>query len=289
MIDDPRLSSAQSLRGRIQRLVLQLLHDHQERGEIPTNGRFVFYELEQQGHVRKSVQGESRRGSVDDPREQEVTDALIWLRDKGVIPWSWVADETRDVSDFADKTYSEIIAAVNIDPWQGRPPLILAESRSLGGVLSGIAYEYRCGIAPTNGQVGGFLHTEVGPVLRGNDRPVRYLGDWDHQGHQIELNTRRVLERVASRDIDWRRIAITEEQISERGLTPIWKVDNRYNDKTPRPAWEAEALGQGTIQQLVREALDQLLPTSLSDVQEREEQEEARLQALIDSLPPTSG
>jgi hypothetical protein len=38
-----------------------------------------FYEMETAGLVRKSSPGgESRRGGGD-PREQEVTDALIWL------------------------------------------------------------------------------------------------------------------------------------------------------------------------------------------------------------------
>ena len=287
-VDDPRLSAPDSHKGKVQRLVLHLLHDHQDAGEIPTNNRFVFYELEGQGHVRKS-KGESRRGKIGDPRQQCVNDALMWLRETGIIPWTWIEDETRNLSDFAGETYSEISALVNIDPWQGWAPLILAESRSLSGVLSRIAYEYRCGIAPTNGQAGGFLRTVVAPALRDNDRPVRYLGDWDHQGHQIELNTRRVLEREARREIDWTRLAITETQIRERRLTPMWKIDHRYNDKTPREAWEAEALGQGTIQQLVRDELDRLLPEPLADVLERERQEHARLQAVLDRLNQTGG
>jgi hypothetical protein len=282
--DDPWLSRPDSSKGRMQRLVLQLLRDHQAAGEIPTNNRFVFYELEGRGHVSKSARGESRRGKVGDPRQQEVNDALMWLRERGIVPWLWIEDETRTLHRFAGEDYSEIVVAVNIDPWQGRAPLILAESRSLGGVLSRIASEYRCDIAPTNGQVGGFLRTEVAPDLRDNDRPVLYLGDWDHQGHQIEQNTRRVLEREAGRSIDWQRLAITQEQIAERGLTPMWKVDNRYSDKTPREAWEAEALGQGTIQRLVREALDRLLPEPLADVLEREEAERDRVAELLVGL-----
>ena len=81
--------------------------------------------------------------------------------------------------------------------------------------------EYLCSIAATNGQVGGFLHTEVAPILQHNYRVVLYLGDFDLQGHQIEANK-------ARRRIDWNRIAITEEQIAQRGLTPIVKKDHRF-------------------------------------------------------------
>jgi hypothetical protein len=91
------------------------------------------------------------------------------------------------------------------------------ESRSLGRVLRAMTSEYLCSIAATNGQVGGFLHSEVAPILQRNDRVVLYLGDFDLQGHQIEANTRRVLEHKARRRIDWNRIAITEEQIC-----PAW-------------------------------------------------------------------
>jgi hypothetical protein len=129
----------------------------------PPAGRFVFYELEGRGLVRKSSRGESRRGKTGDPGEQEVICALMWLRDKGIVPWSWVVGETRTLHRYADEDHSEINVAVNIDPWHGRPPLILTESRSLGGVLSRIALDYECDIAATNGQVGGFLHTEVAP------------------------------------------------------------------------------------------------------------------------------
>ena len=88
MNDDARLSRPNTARGRMQRLVLQVQLEYEAAGELPTSGRFVFYEMETAGLVRKSSRGESRRGSGDDPREQEVTDALIWLRDKGVVPWT---------------------------------------------------------------------------------------------------------------------------------------------------------------------------------------------------------
>jgi hypothetical protein len=48
---------------------------------------------------------------------------------------------------------------------------MLVESRSLGRVLRAMTSEYLCSIAATNGQVGGFLHTEVAPILQRNDLP----------------------------------------------------------------------------------------------------------------------
>jgi hypothetical protein len=91
-----------------------------------------------------------------------------------------------------------------------------------------------------------------------------------------------VLEHATGREIDWLRLAITENQILSRGLTPIWKKDDRYKPAMETEAWEAEALGQTLIQSLVREALDALLPEPLADVLEREQEERAEVTAILD-------
>ena len=44
-------------------------------------------------------------------------------------------------------------------PVEGRPPMIITESRSLAGVLRDLASEYLTPIASTNGQAGGFSST----------------------------------------------------------------------------------------------------------------------------------
>jgi hypothetical protein len=46
------------------------------------------------------------------------------------------------------------------------------------------------------------------------------------------------------------------EQIAERGLTPVWKLDSRFHPARQHEAREAEALGEGTIVRLVRNALE---------------------------------
>jgi hypothetical protein len=290
------LSVPDTGKGRMQRHVLGVLLEHRDSDppSLPTNGRFVFYELEGAGVVRKSRKGESRRGSNDDPREQEVTDALIWLRDKGVVPWDWIDDETRVLYDWRQagsiaEWLSGALGSVRINPWPTDPPLVLVESRSLGGPLRPVARKYVCPITATNGQARGHLVTEVVPLLRGSDRPVVYLGDWDHQGHQIEANTRRVLEQEARRRFvtgeTWTRAAITPEQIAERGLRPVWKRDGRYTPPLEHDAWEAEALTQGTLLEILDAELERLLaPVLLDDVLEREAEEREELRTRLEGL-----
>jgi hypothetical protein len=275
---DDLLSSPSSRKGRLQRAAFALLRDHAAAGEIPTNGRFLFYELEQRGVVSKVRMGARAP-------DQDLTDATSHLRKVGLVPWDWLVDESRVVYryDQAATIAEAVRAAIRsacINPWTSTPPLVLVESRSLGGVLRPLVAEYRCTVAATNGQCGGLLRTDVAPLLRGNVRPVRYLGDLDLSGGQIEANALRVLEREAARDIDWQRVAITREQVDERGLEPILKKDRRYNDGRPHEAWETEALGQGTVLALVRGELDRLLPRPLEDV--LDDEDEQRLAALRD-------
>ena len=55
--EDVRLSAPDSKYGRLQRACLELLREHHRKGDIPTNGRFLFYELEQRGVIPKKYDG----------------------------------------------------------------------------------------------------------------------------------------------------------------------------------------------------------------------------------------
>ena len=130
----------------------------------------------QRGQLSKERTGARRS-------DQDLHDALTDIREDGRIPWNWIIDETRSVEDYTG--YSTVkqgvldrLPHITLDPWRGRPPMILTESRSLAGVLRGIIIEYRARIAPTNGQCGGFLHTDIAPLLQPGDEVV-YLGDLD--------------------------------------------------------------------------------------------------------------
>lgn len=144
----------------MQRACLDLLHEHEQDGALPTNGRFLFYELEQRCIVPKhyvDAQGHERARTP----AQDISDATMRLREIGLIPWSWIVDETRDVEQwqFATSAYQyalDIVRDIRIDCWAGEPaPLILCESRATKGVLERTAQEYLAPVGATNGQSGG--------------------------------------------------------------------------------------------------------------------------------------
>jgi hypothetical protein len=264
--------------GKLRALLLELLREHEADSALPTSARFLFYELIQRGHLSKEKNGARRP-------DQNLHDALTDIREDGRVPWDWIVDETRSLEDYTGyKSVKDGILAqlehINIDPWRGRAPMILTESRSLRGALRVIAREYRCRITSTGGQCGGFLRTDIAPALQPDD-VVLYLGDYDLAGSQIEDNTRRVLEQEIGAPLQWERLAITRAQIDEHRLPIITKQDHRYSDGRPHEAVETEALKQTVLVDLLRGRLEELLPEPLDRVLEREARQRAQAAKVL--------
>jgi hypothetical protein len=130
-------------------------------------------------------------------------------------------------------------------------------------------------LVATNGQCGGFLRTDIAPRLQ-EGAAVLYFGDWDIAGTEhIEGHSRRVLEQEVG-ELEWERLALTEEQVDQYNLPRIIKTDRRYNGRRgEHEAVETEALSQSLIVALLRDRLDQLLPEPLERVLAREERQRA--------------
>jgi hypothetical protein len=266
--------------GKLRDILVALLEEHQRDGAIPTSARFLYYELVQRGQLSK------QRNSARRP-DQDLHDALTDIREDGRVPWDWIVDETRSIEDYTgyntikDGVLSQL-PYLNLDSWHGRAPMILTESRSLAGVLRPIVREYCCRIASTNGQCGGFLRTDVAPYLRPDDI-VLYFGDLDLSGGQIEDNTRRVLEQVLGGQLNWERVALTEEQADEHNLPRITKTDKRFKGGGGvHEAVETEALSQTVLMDILRDRLDDLLPEPLGRVHEREQRQRRQVKKLLE-------
>ena len=285
------LSAAETKRGRVHRACPEVLREHERDDALPTNGRFVFYELEQRGIVPKHSEGKRQ------PR-QDVSDALLYLREQGVIPWWWIDDASRSLDEwrYAASVYeyaAESIKRARIDLWKGEPPpLVLFESRAAWGVSRNLCGRYLVPNAPCGGQCRGFLVNEIAPLLKGNDRRVLYVGDCELRGpaDQIEAATRRVLEQHAEREFTadtWGKIALTEAQVKAsprlRKLE-ITKYDKRYKPPKTYRAVQCEALKQSVLINIVRKHLDATLPEPLNDVRVREEAQRTNLQAALRRL-----
>jgi hypothetical protein len=279
------LSKPGTKAGRLQRECLRLLREHEAAGAIPTSIRFLFYELLDRDVIPKVYRYPDGTEKKRTP-SQDISDAVTVLRelDSHAIPWDWIVDETRTLEGwrYAESVQAyveEVLPVARIDLWGGSPPpLILCESRSLAGVLRDIAQDYLCPIAATNGQAGGFLHTEVAPLVEGGRR-VLYLGDLDFSGSHIEANSRAVLEGYG--ELEWEKVAITHVRVRERDFPVKTKQDYRFKPTREFEAVETEALGQRRIMELLAEKLAAEVPEPLSVVLEREEQQRVMVRERI--------
>jgi hypothetical protein len=277
------MSSPDCARGKLQRICLNLLREHRKQGDdgIPTNNRFLAYELIQRGIIVKRNEKGKRRG------DQNLHEALTHLRETGIVPWQWLDDESR--TPIFNQSWNSLaewgttaVEWVRLNPWKGRPPNILTESRASAGVLRNLADQFCVHVFPTGGQCGGWLRTVVAPELEPGDR-VFYIGDLDLSGGQIEANTRAVLEREIGGELDWTRIALTEAQVGRYKLRKLamTKFDRRYKPPRQHQAIECEALKQHVLINIVRNELNALLPEPLEDVLEREARQRRRIAAML--------
>jgi hypothetical protein len=77
---------------------------------------------------------------------------------------------------------------------------------------------------------------------------------------------------------------LTEEQcqmLKERGVKPIQKKDKRYRDGRPHLAYEAEALGQSLVMQIIRDRLEELAPVPLAEILDLEDQQRQQVEELL--------
>jgi hypothetical protein len=284
---DYRLSRPATKAGRLQRALLIRLRVHErEDGGLPTNNRFLFYELEQVGIVSKVKTGKREP-------HQDTADASAHLRRVGLVPWWWIEDESRQLTAWRTapsvaEFVAESVNRARIDPWGGQAaPLTICESRSLAGTLRSVAARYCAAITSTNGQSLGHVVSQIAPLLADADRHVLYLGDYDLSGDQIEAHTRRTLTEHGAGWLDWQRIALRADQVAEldaerraRGVTGdlvIRKLDKRYKPAREFDAVECETVGQGPLRRLLTAALDGLLASANAEtidaVLEREDEQ----------------
>src|SRR5438874_682616 len=101
----------------VRQALVDLLREHERDHALPTNARFLYYELIARKVVSKEKTGARRP-------DQIVNDALTDLRESGQIPWDWIVDETRTLEDYSGSSsikqaVLDYLPHARLDPWQG--------------------------------------------------------------------------------------------------------------------------------------------------------------------------
>lgn len=218
-----------------------------------------------------------------------------------VMPFGWITDNTRtryqsDVWADKDAAISDMIRFYRRDLWRMQPRRVevWCESESIAGVLLEECDAYGVALLPCRGQAPKrFVYDSAQSYDRtGKPVTVLYVGDFDPNGLDIGNSVRdriyRYLPPDSSVDVDFRRIAITADQVSTgrlpgHGLNPniARGVLDRFLSECaaygiPGEAVEAEAMPPGELRTLVAAAITEHIDERQWETEIAIEREERR-------------
>jgi hypothetical protein len=223
----------------------------------PITGRGVGYKLFSAGWIP----------SMAKPEMQRVYRLLREARERGVIPWDWIVDETRSlerVSTWSNPTeYAKCVArSYRRDFWNQQPHRIQvwSEKGTVRGVLAPVLSSYAVGFLPVHGFTSATTAHDVAEDYDGRELIVLYVGDFDPSGmYMSEEDLPARFSKYDGDHIRLQRIALTREQV--RGLPSFPASDKR---KDPRYRWFRSGYGDRCWE------LDAMDPNDLRNCVERE-------------------
>jgi hypothetical protein len=220
---------------------------------------------------------------------QQVQHRITLLRRSGRVPYGWITDATRrgyhtdtftDSSDFLDR----VMGLYRADIWRdaGVYVEVWCESRSIAGVIEDDCERLAVSLYPAGGFTSITLAYQAAEYINAatsyGDKPahVIYIGDHDPAGVLIDKSLEAELRKHLDQDIDFtfHRIAITPEQITEYDLPtkPRKTTDRRCLHITETV--EAEAMPANILRAMLREKIEEFLPTHALEVAKVAEESE---------------
>jgi hypothetical protein len=222
--------------------------------------RQVFYQATVRGLVEKEESGYTK-----------VQTDLALLRRSGVLPYDWLADNTRWQR--KPRTFNNIEEASKETARLYRKSLwtdvgayveIWLEKDALSGVITPITYMYDVPLMVARGYASlSFLHGAA-EYISDLDVPtyIYHFGDFDpsgvNAGEKIEQTLR---EMAPNAEIHFERVAVTRQQIRDWDLpTRPTKTSDTRAKSFGDISVELDAIEPEQLRELVREVIEQHLP-----------------------------
>jgi hypothetical protein len=235
--------------------------------------------------------------SMAKPEMQRVYRLLLVARERGIIPWEWIVDETRKLercSSWDDPAafVRTVSQAYRRDFWKQQPKRVevWSEKGTVRGVLAPVLDEYGVGFRVVHGFSGATAVHEVAQDYDGRLLIILYVGDYDPSG--MYMSARDLPDRFAKYDGDHvilKRVALRREQLdalpwfpaSDKKRDPryAWFVRN-YGDR----CWELDALDPNDLRALVEKAIQaEIEPTAWKRCTVVEKAEQESLRTVLDN------
>jgi hypothetical protein len=253
----------------------------------PITGRGVGYKLFTAGLI----------ASMATPNMKRVYRLLGEARERGMIPWNWIVDETRELErvstwDNPEQYVKAVSRSYRRDFWNLQPVRVevWSEKGTVRGVLAPVLDRYGVGFRPVHGFSG---KTTVHDVAEDDDgRPfiILYVGDYDPSGlcmSEVDLPKR--FAKYDGDHIVLKRIALCREHLAGLPSFPASdkKRDPRYGwfvRNFGTRCWELDALDPNDLREIVQRAIEeQIEPDAWERCATVERAERASLRTVLDS------
>ena len=227
----------------------------------PTTVRGVGYQL----FNRKLIPDMSKKSTA------KVSSILVTARERGMIPWSHIVDETRPVelvSSWNDpERYMRATARdYRKDRWVDQPNqvMVVSEKGTVGGLIRPVTERYGVPFAVYRGFGSATVLHDLAKrsVSDGRLLVILYVGDHDPSGRymsDVDLE-KRIRRYGGCAYID--RIAVTGEQIEDHGLLTFpasaKTADARHSwfvKEHGQTCCELDAMSPNTLRGLLEEAI----------------------------------
>lgn len=224
----------------------------------PITGRGIGYKLFTAGLIP----------SMSVPDMQRVYRLLKEARERGMIPWEWIVDETRDLErrpswdDPAD--YVCVVSrSYRRDFWNQQPVRVevWSEKGTVRGVLAPVLDSYGVGFRVMHGFGSATVVNTVS--VSDNDRPliVLYAGDFDPSGlYMSEQDLPERLRRYGGDHVRLDRVVLLRHHLDDLPsfAAAEKKKDPRYQWFTEHygnRCWELDALDPNKLRDLIEAAI----------------------------------
>ncbi len=218
-------------------------------------------------------------------------------RERGLIPWDWIVDETRKLErdsswDDPEEFAGAVIRDYRRDYWTQQPVRVevWSEKGTIRGVLGPVLDEYGVGFRVMHGFGSATAVYEVARYDDGRPLIVLYVGDWDPSGLCMsERDLPERLSRYGGKHVVIKRIALTKADtaaLSSSSFKATSKKDDpRYNwfvDNFGTRCWELDAMDPNDLRDRVEEEILSLIePTAWERCKVTERAERESLTAII--------
>ena len=183
------------------------------------------------------------------------------MREEYRLPYRWVSDSTRTCLSGLEYASPEdfVRSMADIykhDLWGGidHKVEVWCESRSIASMIVGLCKEYAVSLYPCGGFPSKTFCYEAA-ICYSKPVSIIYIGDYDPAGVLIDATIMRELRKHTNVEIDFKRIAITPEQIAEYNLPTKPRKESEKRSQHVTVAVEAESMRAGVMRGLLEDEI----------------------------------